>query len=305
MTNILQLYARLIVLVLLGFFLARKLPPIFTTRLAQFLFWVGIPITIVSFLRQTDLSGPIWMAPAIAHTATLLGIFFAWLLIQGQSYWTNTKPAKKTRGSILLASMVGNTGAIGYPVILTVLGTQYFAWALFYDLLGSLFATFGSGVILATHFGNTSQTKPRFWQTFLINPPLWGFGFGLLFQQVPLPQFIGLSLQGLAWTSLSLSLVLIGMRLSHINSWHNLRWAGISIGIKMLFVPLILAMVLPLLGLTANVIEVIIVQMAMPPAFSTLVIAENFNLDKDLSVTALALGTLVFLFTLPVWLWLF
>ncbi len=103
MTNILQLYVRLIVLVLSGFFLARKLPPIFITRLAQLLFWVGIPITIVSFLRQTDLSGPIWMAPAIAHTATLLGIFFAWLLIQGQSYWTNTKPAKKTMGSILLS----------------------------------------------------------------------------------------------------------------------------------------------------------------------------------------------------------
>ena len=305
MTNILQLYVRLIVLVLSGFFLARKLPPIFITRLAQLLFWVGIPITIVSFLRQTDLSGPIWMAPAIAHTATLLGIFFAWLLIQGQSYWTNTKPAKKTRGSILLASMVGNTGAIGYPVILTVLGTQYFAWALFYDLLGSLFATFGTGVILATHFGHNSQTKSRFWQTFLINPPLWGFGFGLLFQQVPLPQVIDLSLKGFAWTSLSLSLVLIGMRLSHINSWHNFRWAGISVGIKMLLVPLILATVLPLLGLTSNTIEVIVLQMAMPPAFSTLVVAENFNLDKDLSVTALALGTLVFLFTLPIWLWLF
>jgi len=45
--------------------------------------------------------------------------------------------------------------------------------------------------------------------------------------------------------------------------------------------------------------------MAMPPAFATLVIAETFNLDRDLAVTALAAGAIVLLVTLPLWLWLF
>ncbi|MDJ0796919.1 MAG: AEC family transporter [Calothrix sp. MO_167.B12] len=305
MTNILELYAKLLVLVLLGFFLARKLPAIAPTRLGQILFWVGVPVSIVSFLRRTDLSGPIWIAPAIAHAATLLGIFLAWLLIKGESYWTNTTPPRQTRGSMFLAAMVGNTGYIGYPVILTVAGTKYFAWALFYNLLGSLFATYGLGVILATHFGRNHQTQQRFWQVIFINPALWSLGFGLLLRQVPLPKVVDLSLNGLAWTALSLSLVLIGMRLSQLNSWHNFRLAGMSVGIKMLLVPLILGMVLPLLGLTTGTIQVIVLQMAMPPAFSTLLIAETFNLDKDLTVTALALGTLAFLFTLPIWLWLF
>ncbi|MDJ0619943.1 MAG: AEC family transporter [Calothrix sp. MO_192.B10] len=305
MTNILELYAKLLVLVLLGFFLGRKLPAIAPKRLGQTLFWVGVPITIVSFIRRTDLSGPIWIAPAIAHTATLLGIFLAWLVIKGQSYWTNTTPPQQTRGSMFLAAMLGNTGYIGYPVILTVAGTKYFAWALFYDLLGSLFAAYGLGVILATHFGSSHQTQQRFWQVILINPALWSLGFGLLFRQVPLPKVVDLSLNGLAWTALSSSLILIGMRLSQLNSWHNFRLAGMSVGIKMLLVPLILGMTLPLLGLTTDTIQVIVLQMAMPPAFSTLLIAETFNLDKDLTVTALALGTLVLLFTLPIWLWLF
>lgn len=50
---------------------------------------------------------------------------------------------------------------------------------------------------------------------------------------------------------------------------------------------------------------VIVLQMAMPPAFATLVLAETFNLDRDLAVTALAVGSIVLLFTLPLWLWLF
>ena len=56
----------------MGVILGRKLPAIFPTRLGQFLFWVGVPISIVAFLRQTDLSGQIWIAPAIAYLAILL-----------------------------------------------------------------------------------------------------------------------------------------------------------------------------------------------------------------------------------------
>jgi predicted permease len=305
MTNILELYAKLLALVLLGFFLARKLPVTVPNRLGQALFWVGVPISIVAFLRQTDLSGSIWIAPAIAYIATFLGILLAWLAIQGQSYWTNTTPPQQTRGSIFLASMLGNTGYIGYPVILTVAGTQYFAWALFYDLLGSLFAAYGLGVLLATKFGSNKQSQQQFWQALLINPALWSFGLGLYSRQISLPKFIDVSLNGLAWVALSLSLMLIGMRLNQLTSWHHLRWAGMSVTIKMLLVPLILGLTLPLLGLDAKTMQVIIIQMGMPPAFATLVIAEAFDLDKDLAVTALALGTFVLLFTLPIWLWLF
>jgi len=45
--------------------------------------------------------------------------------------------------------------------------------------------------------------------------------------------------------------------------------------------------------------------MAMPPAFATLVIAEAYELDQHLAVTALVMGCSGLLITLPLWLWLF
>jgi len=63
LTNLLELYVKLVGLVLLGFFLGRKLPATVPTRLGHFLFWVGVPLSIVAFLYQTDLSGQIWIAP--------------------------------------------------------------------------------------------------------------------------------------------------------------------------------------------------------------------------------------------------
>ncbi len=64
MTNILELYVKLVGLALIGFILGRKLPNTVPNRLGQTLFWVGVPISIVAFLRQADLSGQIWIAPA-------------------------------------------------------------------------------------------------------------------------------------------------------------------------------------------------------------------------------------------------
>ncbi|MBK1989383.1 AEC family transporter [Sphaerospermopsis aphanizomenoides BCCUSP55] len=305
MINLLELYIKLVGLVLVGVILGHKLPATFPTRLGQFLFWIGVPISIVAFLRQTDLSGQIWIAPAIAHLAILLGAFLAWLVIQGQAYLTNSHPQPSTQGSLILAAMVGNTGYLGFPITLAMVGKEYFAWALFYDLLGSLFGAYGLGVLLAARFGNKGQNHGQMAKAIFINPALWSFGFGLLLRQITIPNLVEISLEKLAWFAVALSLILIGMRLSKLGSWYKLKPAGISIVIKMLLVPLILGSTLPLFGVTGEAAKVVVLQMAMPPAFATLVIAETFDLDRDLAVTALAMGAMVLLVTLPFWLWLF
>jgi len=311
--KLLELYLPLVGLVLLGLILGSKLPRSVPAYLGQFLFWIGVPISIVAFLRQADLSGPIWIAPVFAWVAIFLGagLAWAWIYWRGErnglvsssaprSFWS-----RPTQGSFLLAAMVGNTGYLGYPVTLAVVGTQYFGWALFYDLLGTTLGAYGLGVVLAACFGRSVQSHWQLAQAILINPALWSLGLGLVFRQLQLPALAELSLQRLGWTIVSLSLVLIGMRLQQLNSWHSLPKASIGLVIKMLLVPLILGSSLSLFGLKGAPQLVIVLQMAMPPAFATLVIAEAYDLDRDLAVTALAVGSTGLLMMLPIWLRLF
>lgn len=302
--QIFVLYFRLGGMVLLGWMFGHLLPKYIPLYLGKFLFWLGVPISIFAFLRQANLSSSIWLAPVFAWVAMLVGMGLAWLWIKRQrNQQINWSQAKQ--GSFLLAAMVGNTGYLGYPVTLALVGTQYFGWALFYDLLGSTLGTYGLGVILAARYGGGGNNYKELFAALIKNPALFSFFLGLGFRTYPLPLLVEQGLQFIAWGVVALALLLIGMRLSGLTSWGNVQIAAIPLVLKMLLVPLLLSFCLWLLGLRGSPLLVVVLQMGMPPAFATLILAEAYNLDRDLAVTTLAMGSFLLLFTLPVWLVLF
>ncbi len=305
-SQLLELYLKLGAGVCLGWFLGKKLPLVAPVNMGKFLFLIGVPIGIVAFLRRADLSGAIWLAPVIAWSAIFSGAFLSWLWLKLRVPEGEESPwSKASQGSFLLASMVGNTGYLGFPIILTLFGEKYFGWALFYDLLGTTIGIYGLGALMGAYFGKGAKNSQQLILTLLKTPTLWALCFGLWFRRIPLPQPLEISLQTLAWTVISLSLVLIGMRLSQLDSWLSVQTASITLGIKMLLIPLVLGIIIALLGVRGVPHLVMVLQMSMPPAFGTLVLAENFDLDRQLAVTALVVGSGSLLLMLPVWLLLF
>ena len=317
--KLLAIYIPLLSWTGLGWLLGRILPARAPFILGKFLFWIGVPISIGAFLRHARISTSLWIAPVSAWAAILLGGGLAWGWMQYGHPWVQkwlrkdlerdrTSWNRKTQASFLLTSMVGNTGYIGFPVSLALVGSDYFAWAIFYDMLGSTLGAYGLGVAVVSRWGNP-QADEQNWQRsldpLLTNPALWGFGVGLAVRDVAIPPFAEASLRGFAWGVVSLSLVLVGMRLSQLTSFKSIQLAAFSLSIKMLLVPLVIGSGLWALGVHGLVHRAILLQMAMPPAFATLVISEAYELDYELAVTAIAIGSLTLLLTLPFWLWLF
>jgi len=319
---LLKLYLNVFGWVALGFFLGRQLPRSYSTYLAKFLFFFGTPLSIVAFIRSANLSGAIWMAPLIAWAAILAGGGLAGILIifgVGEKRFKTLNPIAQnspehtsawslpTQGSFLLATMVGNTGFLGIPVSLSLLGSEHFAWALFYDLLGTTTAINILGVAIASHCGKSD--RPQSWliplRAIFQNPALWALGLGFVSRRLPLsPQIAELLTTG-AWIVITLSLITIGMQLSKLNSLHNLKQVLACLAIKMLLVPLVIGTGLTFLGIAGAPRLVLVLQMAMPPAFGTTLLAEAFNLDRELAVTAIGLGCVSLLFTIPLWMRLF
>ncbi|MEA5417853.1 AEC family transporter [Spirulina sp. CCNP1310] len=296
------LYGQLLGVVGLGYILGRCLSPTLPQRIGDFLFWIGVPLGVLIFLRGADLSGAIALAPLIAWVATLLGAALTWL-------WSRYQPLPQSQstGTLMLATMFGNTGYLGYPIILTLLGEQYFAWVLFYDLLGTTVGAYGLGSLIVARFQpQTVRVLPHIeLLKALQNPIWWALGLGLWLRHLPLPLSVETSLRAVGWGVISLSLVLIGMRLSQLRSLRHRRAVAAALGIKMVIVPLVLGIILGLLGMTGALRLTLVLQIAMPPAFATLVLSEAYDLDRELAVTAIALGSIALLLTLPIWLLLF
>jgi predicted permease len=279
-----------------GWLLGRQLPPKTPTYLGHVLFWVGIPLSTFVFLRQTDLSGSIWLAAIAAWAAILVG----WL---GMGVWLRRLAwPRRTQVSALLAAMVGNTGYLGFPVILTLTGPEGFAWALFYDLLGTMLGAYGLGSILASRGGAAQSPRLAGWWQGLHNPMLWSFVSALVYRD-PLPGAIETGLSRCAWSTIALALVLIGMRLAQCSS-QSMAGAWRPIALKMLLVPIGMYLFTRGLPIPSVAKSVLVLQAAMPPAFATVVLAETYQLDQRFAVATLSLGTIGFPLLLPLWLWL-
>ncbi len=299
--------------------------------LARFLYLVGIPIGVANFIRKAEFNSSVWIAPVIAWSAVLLAIFLSWHFLK-----VSAKPrSKSTKASFTLLSYLGNTSYLGFPVILLLpqLGPQYFSSAVLYDILGTLVAGYGLGVFFAgqashnTDEGNTasftrslsieggsaiSATKRGGIAALLDaltevakNPTFYAFFVGLYLKTLTIPEWIVSGLGAIAWSSIMVALVVMGMRIQQLSSKLNLKLAIQPVLIKTILVPLVLAAALTGFGLEGPQRLVLILQSAMPCGFISLILAENYGLDVELTVASILLSCIVFAFMLPVWVTLF
>lgn len=310
--QLLELYEKILPSILLGTLAGFYLSNQWISHLGKFLFYIGIPITIASFLRRADLSESVWIASIIAVIAVILGGLLSWLWLKNNQKYNNksftksNQSIKAIKGSFLLSSMAGNTRYFGFPIVLVLIGQSNFGWAIFYDLMSSMIGAYGLGMIIAAYCGTKIESYWSFSLTILKNPALWGVILGLFLREIPLNQSLETSLSNFGWIVLSLSLALIGMRLAKFSfSWKYIKLASISLTIKMFLVPLLLGIGLSLLEINSSVRLLIVLLAAMPPAISTLIIAESYNLEKQLTTTTIIIGSILLPFTLLFWTQLF
>ena len=293
--------------------------------LARFLYLVGIPIGVANFIRKADFNASVWLSPVIAWTAVLLAIFLSWNLLKSSS-----KPrSKSTQASFVLLSYLGNTSYLGFPVILLLpqLGPQYFSSAVLYDILGTLISGYGLGVFIAgqasrnsaeanaasgnrvSEAGSTIRASKRGGIEALLdaltevakNPTFYAFFVGLYLKTLTIPEWLVSGLGVIAWSSIMVALIVMGMRIQQLSSNLNLKLAIQPVLVKTVLIPLILSAALTAVGFEGPQRLVLVLQSAMPCGFISLVLAENYGLDVELTVASILLSCIAFAFMLPVW----
>jgi malate permease and related proteins len=309
--RLLHAYTPLIGWTGLGMILVRFLPQSFPRWLGRSLYWVGVPIEIFALARQTSLQGNVRLGVAISIGSILLGLFLGWLGLK-ICQWKAGKDRDflplppSVRGSLLICSMLGNTGFVGLAIVPFFVAPENMSWAVLYSVTQNVFGTYGLGVLVSSFYSHQSETENRWWmqlKDLLSVPSLWGFTLGLLSRPYGFPDLAESILHASIWVVIPGAFILMGIRLSQINGWQSLRFALLPALLKTIAMPAIVGIFLSLIHLGGDAQLALVLMSGMPCAFAGLILSEEYNLDRDLVASSIIVSTIVFLVMIPIWLY--
>lgn len=313
-------YTPLLFWIGLGVLLFRFVPDRFPRLLGRTLYWVGVPIEVFALAHRTNFSGLIWLAPASTGIALVLGISLAGSTLQGLrrlpqpvqkklgAGLLNGLEERDYQGSFVLCSTLGNTGFVGLAIAPALISDPHLGWAIFYAVTQNVFGTYGLGVLLASYFGRTAEAENPGWilaRDVLRVPSLWAFCLGFLSRNQGFPEAVESGFEAAIWLVIASAFLLIGMRLCQLQNLHSLQHGCVPTLLKVLVLPLVMGLVTTGLGLAGEARLALVLMAGMPSAFANLILAEEYNLNRDLTASSIALSTLAILPLIPLWILLF
>jgi malate permease and related proteins len=312
-------YTPLIVWTGLGALLCRFLPDKLPRFLGRSLYWVGVPWQIFALARQTDFSANVGLTPVVTLATLGIGILLAWITLQtlillksrmrgDDPWWLSLIPPLDNahQGTFIIAAMLGNTGFVGLGVIPALLQSGDMSWAVFFSVTQNLIGTYGIGVMLASYYGRSQSThRWKLLQDVLTVPSLWAFAIGYFTRSIEFPAWG----EAIATSSLLFvipaSFLLMGMRLIQLEGFGALKVALLPVTLKIVILPALISTVVSSLSFTGDAKLSLVLMAGMPSAFASLILAEEYDLDRDLAASCIALSTIGLLLIIPIWLVLF
>ena len=205
---------------------------------------------------------------------------------------------------LLLCVALGNTSFIGYPMVRALLGESALPYAVVYDQFGTfvLLSTFGL-YVLAKYGGDAPPTARRILLRMLKFPPLWALVFGLTVMPEQPPAWIAAALQKLADMLLPLVMLAVGLSIQLKLPRDEVKPLATGLLLKLVLMPA-LALLLSLgFGLRGAMLQVNVLESAMPTMITAAALAIAHNLAPRLAAALVGYGIALSLVTLPAWVW--
>jgi predicted permease len=272
-----------------------KAPP----ALASGISWFAINIALPALAMH--LGAGLHLESSLAFLVASQWIIFvvAWLLVAAVGRGLSWSPLRT--GALIIVAGLGNTAFMGYPLIEALRGRTALPYAVVVDQAGSfvVFATLGL-VVTALYTGR--RVDPGLVaRRALTFPGFVGFTLGVLAgTTVGLWEPLDLALErvGLTLTPLAVFAVGVQLQLTAVRGeWIAL---GVVLGWKLVAAPLLVLGLGLALAVEAPVLDIAVLQSAMAPMISSVLLAEQEGLEGRLATAILGVGMVASLATVPV-----
>lgn len=259
---------------------------------------ITLPLMIVTSLLEKDVTGDTLGNTALAAGSAVAIMILLGILGYGTAFLFRLKEPTRTIHAVLSGG--GNVGFLGYPVALAAFGEEALLYAVIYGTVNdTLFWTLGLYLMnrsCGKVMGKEALKK-------LLNPCSIAFfiGFPLLLFGVKLPPLLHETLSGIGSLTTYLSMIFIGMTLATIDIrriYKRVSFLAPAM-IKMVIVPILVAMLFTYLGVNYLVTGVIALEIAMPAQTMTSIVASEIHSDEAYAAEYIFFSTMLCLVTLP------
>jgi malate permease and related proteins len=207
--------------------------------------------------------------------------------------------ARNRTGAVISAVLCMNTGYLGYPLTVALLGRDELATAVLYDVTVSgpslLLGAFAVGAAFGTKAGEGPRERIRAF--FTRNPPLYAAIAGLLAPDVLAPGWAVDASQLLIVAILPIGFFAVGATLAE-NAEHGrlpmppplTRPVAVALVIRLAVAPaLLILLAAPLIDLPAPYLLLA----AMPTGLNSMVVAHAYGLDMEITAEAVVWSTAI------------
>lgn len=235
---------------------------------------------------------------AVGLVLGLVAVVLATLL----AYWVSSRVLRLSRpqtGAVLCAVLSVNSGYLGYPLAVALLGREELSNAVLYDVLVSgpslLLGAFAVGAAFGTKAGDTPRRRVAAF--FTRNPPLYAAVAGLLAPEALAPQVLVDLSQALVVAILPLGFFAVGATLAEGAEHGELplpppltRPVLLAVVARLAVVPVLLMLLAaPLIDLPTTYW----LMSAMPTGLNSMVISHAYGLDDQITAEAIAWSTAI------------
>jgi predicted permease len=256
--------------------------------------YVLIPPVIFFNLAASEIDVEHGIGLLLGILAVSLSALVAW--------WISSRVlglARHRTGAIACAVLSVNTGYLGYPLTVALLGRDQLPTAVLYDVLVTgpclLLGAFAVGAAFGTKAGEGPAERVRAF--FTRNPPLYAAIAGLLAPDALAPQLLVDVSQAIVVAILPIGFFAVGATLAE-NAKHGelpmppplTRAVALSLGARLALAPALLTLLAaPLIDLPAAYR----LMSAMPSGINSMVVAHAYGLDMEITAEAVTWSTAI------------
>jgi predicted permease len=266
--------------------------------LNQYVIYVALPAMTLYYIPKIELNATL-LYPVLVPW---IGFFVAFLFFYSLGklfHWP-----KKLVGALILTAGLGNTSFVGFPLVKAFFGEAGLKAAILVDQPGTFVVLSTAGVFTASYFASGTASWRSTLRKVAVFPPFIAFAIAgtLLLFQMDFPEAMQGVCKQLGATVSTVALLSVGLQLKL--GQRSKHWGFLTLGLvfKLVLTPLLFVflykIVIPGKGL---LVDVSLIESAMPPMISGAILASNYGLKPKLSNLMVGVGIPLSLLTVYLW----